>query len=251
MTVASVTDIGPRGENQDRAFTAVSDDGAWVIAVADGLGGHPRGAEAAEAAVEGLPRRIDGEAEMAAAFTEANERVLALSGSRSRPVPLPEIPMSTLCVSAWTPEGGLLIGWMGDTMAFSVKSGPDGFAGYCCGTPHRGLFGGIDLCLGMPPEDEGYGAGLVEVDVIGDFEDAEIPEAVIIASDGAWEPLAADYGDIEWLWDTSPAGIGSACGPESGDAAAIAGTVLATARGLGLRDNATVAVAHWRTRSDR
>lgn len=247
MSVAAVTDIGPREENQDRAFTAVSDDGAWVIAVADGLGGHPRGAEAAVAAVEGLPRRIDGEAEMAVAFTEANERVLALSASGSRPVPLREIPMSTLCVAAWTPEGGLLIGWMGDTMAFILRHGHDGFAGYCCGIPHRGPFGGIESCLGMPPEDAGYGVGLADVEVMADFEDSDMPGAVIIASDGAWEPLAADYGDIEWLWDASPAGIGSACDPESGDAAAIAESVLTSARSFGLNDNATVAVAYWRT----
>lgn len=253
VSVAAVTDIGPREENQDRAFTAVSDDGAWVIAVADGLGGHPRGAEAAEAAVEGLPRRIDGEAEMAVAFTEANERVLSLSGpwKRHRRAPLFTIPMSTLCVATWTPESGLLIGWMGDTMAFALNSGPDGFAGYCCGTPHRGSLGGIESCLGMPPEDAGYGAGLVEVEVIADFEEADLPDAVIIASDGAWEPLAAEYGDIDWLWDASPAGIGSACGPESGDASAIAGSVLARARSLGLDDNATLAVAERRTPADR
>ena len=153
-------------------------------------------------------------------------------------------------MAAWTPDSGLLIGWMGDTMAFLVKSGPDGFAGYCCGIPHRGPSGGIESCLGMPPEDAGYGAGPVDVEVIADVEDSDMPDAVIIASDGAWEPLAADYGDIEWLWDASPAGIGSACGPETGDAAAIAGNVLATARSLGLNDNATVAVAGWRMAGD-
>ena len=52
VSVAALTDIGPRKGNEDRRFTAVSDDGAWVIAVADGLGGHARGAEAAQAAVE-------------------------------------------------------------------------------------------------------------------------------------------------------------------------------------------------------
>ena len=252
MSVAAVTDIGPRRENQDRAFTAVSDDGSWVIAVADGLGGQPRGAEAAQAAVDGLPERIDGEAEMAVAFAEADERVLSLAGSESRsgPVPLFTLPMTTLCVAAWSPEGGLLIGWMGDTMPFVLKSGPDGLAGYCPGIPHRGPFGGIESCLGMPPEGPWDSGGLADVEMVADFEDSDLPDAVIIASDGAWEPLAADYGDIEWLWDESPAGIGSACGPESGDAAAIAGSVLARARRLGLNDNATVAVAYRRTPAD-
>ena len=148
--------------------------------------------------------------------------------------------MSTLCVAAWTPEGGLLIGWMGDTVPFVVRSGPDGFTGYCCGMPHRGLFGSIDICLGMPPDDEWYG-GAPEAEIIGDFE---MPDVVIIASDGVWEPLAIDYGDAEWLWDDSPAGIGSACDPQAYDAADIARSVLERARSLGLNDNATVAVAH-------
>ena len=91
----------------------------------------------------------------------------------------------------------------------------------------------------MPPEDAGYGAGLVDVEVTADFDDSDMTDAVIIASDGAWEPLATDYGDIEWLWDASPAGIGSACGPESGDAASIAEGVLVRARSLGLNDNGT------------
>ena len=252
--VAALTDIGPRKVNEDRAFTAVADDGAWMIAVADGLGGHVRGDEAAQAAVEGLPQRIDNEAEMAAAFAEANERVLALSGQRKwdRWVPLSRLPMSTLCVAAWTPEGGLLIGWMGDTIPFVVKSGPRGFAGYCCGVPHRGPSGNIDSCLGMPPEGKGSGTGgPVDVDVVGFFEESEMPDAVIIASDGAWEPLAIEYGDTEWLWDDSPAGIGSACAPDAGDASDIARSLLGRARSLGLNDNATVAVAHWHRPPER
>ena len=43
-SVATVSDIGPRRVNEDRALAVVSDDdGSWVIAVADGLGGHTRG----------------------------------------------------------------------------------------------------------------------------------------------------------------------------------------------------------------
>ena len=144
VSVAALTDIGPRKVNEDRMFTALSDDdGAWVIAVADGLGGHDRGDDAAQAAVEGLPQRVDGEAEMAMAFAEANDRVVALFGrrERSRRVPLRKIPMSTLCVAAWTLEGGLVIGWMGDTMPLVVKSGPGSLAGYCCGVPHRSPLG--------------------------------------------------------------------------------------------------------------
>ena len=248
-SVAAVTDAGPRTVNEDRMFTAVSDDGAWVIAVADGLGGHARGDEAAQAAVSGLPEGIGSAADMAAAFSEANERVLALSASlrqRGFPVSPRMIPMSTLCVAAWTPEGGLRIGWMGDTMPFVVWSGPDGYTGSCCGSPHRSPYGSIEICLGEPSPDGGPDGGPVEVEMVDGFEDSELPDAVIIASDGAWEPPAVRYGGMRWLWDDSPAGIGSACDPEAVDASGIAESLLAKARRLGLHDNATVAVAHWR-----
>ena len=254
VTVAAVTDIGPREVNEDSMFTAVSDDGAWVIAVADGLGGHARGDEASQAAVRGLPERIESAADLATVFAEANERVLELSLALRREstwVSPDMIPMTTLCVAAWTPEGGLRIGWMGDTMPFVVWSGPDGYTGYCCGRPHRGLFGGIEVCLGWPPEDEGHGAGADEVEMVDGFEDSESPDVVIIASDGAWEPLAIEYGGAEWLWDDSPAGIGSACHPGADEASGVAESVLAKARGLGLNDSATVAVAHRRLPPDR
>lgn len=251
VSVAALTDTGPREANEDRMFTSVSDDGSWVIAVADGLGGHARGDEAAQAAVDGLPERIGGAADMAMAFTDADERVRALSRSsplRARYVgiPIARIPMSTLCVAAWTPEGGLLVGWMGDTMTFVLRSGQDGYTGSCCGPPHRSPFGGIEICLGLPPEDEGYDTGPTEVGITDGFEDFGLPDAVIIASDGAWEPLAIEYGGAEWLWDDTPAGIGSACDPAADDASGIARSVLAKARSLGLNDNATIAVAHWR-----
>lgn len=246
-SVAALTDVGPRQVNEDRMFTAMSDDGAWVIAVADGLGGHARGDEAAQAAVEGLPERIGSESDMANAFAEADERVLTLSAAarrRSLRVSLTRIPMSTLCMAAWTPGGGLLIGWMGDTLPFVVSSGPGGFEGHCVGRPHRDPYGSISTCLGMPPEYDWSGES-AHAEIIADFDESEIPDAVIIASDGVWEPLAIDYGSAEWLWDGSPAGIGSACDPEAGNASEIARSVLARAHSLGLNDNATVAVAHW------
>ena len=253
-SVAAVTDIGPRERNEDSMFTAVSDDGAWVVAVADGLGGHDRGDEASQAAVHGLPERIESAADLASAFAYADERVLELSRAlREKPswVSRDKIPMSTLCVAAWTPEGGLLIGWMGDTMPFAVWSGSDGYTGSCCGDPHRGYFGGIERCLGLPPEDEGQDGGLVDVEILDVFEDSEMPDAVIIASDGAWEPLAIEYGGYEWLWDDTPGGIGSAFDPGADDARGVAESVLAKAVRLGLNDNATVAVAHWPRPPDR
>ena len=249
-----MSDIGPRRVNEDRALAVVSDsDGSWLIAVADGLGGHTRGDEAAQVTVEGLPRRIASPEDMAIAFGEANERVLALTGPETwqRNLPLFMFPMSTLTVAAWTPEGGLLIGWMGDSLPFVATAGPDGFSGYCCGRPHRQPGGSIDLCLGMPPIDAEAGAGLVEVEIVGESGEGSPPDAVILATDGAWEPFVYRHG-VEWLSDDSPGGgIGAACGPRAAttgaapDAQDLAARILAEATSLGLNDNATIAVANW------
>ena len=91
-------------------------------------------------AVEGLPQRIASADEMAVAFGEANERVLALTGPDvwREPLPMFMFPMSTLCVAAWTPEGGLLIGWMGDTLPFIATAQADGFSAVSYAAGHTG-----------------------------------------------------------------------------------------------------------------
>ncbi|MYI35779.1 MAG: protein phosphatase 2C family protein [Acidimicrobiaceae bacterium] len=246
-SVATASDIGPRRVNEDRALAVISEsDGSWVIAVADGLGGHTRGDEAAQAAVEGLPHRIASADEMAVTFGEANERVLALTGPETwqKNLPMFMFPMSTLCVAAWTPEGGLLIGWMGDTLPFIATAQADGFSGFLCGRPHRVPGGSIEICLGMPPADAEPGP--VEVEIIGESGDGTRPDAVILASDGAWEPFIYEHG-VEWFSDDSAGGgIGAACGAGAESAEEVANNILAGAVGLGLDDNATIAVALWR-----
>ncbi len=248
-SVAAVSDVGPRRVNEDRASAVLSEsDGSWVIAVADGLGGHTRGDEAAQVALDGLPGRIASADEMAAVFGEADERVLALTGPETwqKNLPLFMFPMSTLCVAAWTPEGGLLIGWMGDTLPFLANEGPDGFSGFICGRPHRIPGGSIEICLGMPPTGPDASSGSVEAEIIGESGDGGRPDAVMLLSDGAWEPFVYEHG-AEWLSDASPdGGIGAACGAGASTAEDVARSILDRARSLGLNDNATVAVSLWR-----
>lgn len=49
-----LTDRGGRAENQDAWGFTLAADGSWVIAVADGLGGHLGGRIAAQCAIEGV-----------------------------------------------------------------------------------------------------------------------------------------------------------------------------------------------------
>ena len=322
MSVGAVTDIGPRPVNADRFSTARSPvDGAWVIAVADGLGAHPRAPDAAAAAVGGLPARIESLDAMADAFVAASERAVAvaqpcegyLAERRAECANDEEYerrpanywrsesgfynhgagsPLCTLCVAAWTPTGGLLVASMGDTLAFEVHWRPGG-------SPHRRLIADphrdppgaryVSSYLGGGPAGSrirrdspgGYNPDFVAVEVELPADPATAV-AVIVASDGAWEPLwriiraawdsATDDERRTYSWqpvvladgwtvnlDGRPLpplyskhtglehrelapAVASIAGPAA-PADALAGRVLDAARRLGLEDNATVAAA--------
>ena len=239
VSVGAVTDTGPRHVNADRfVVSGPSDDGSWVIAVADGVGGHPEAPDAAETAVESLPERIGSLDEMHDAFVAAADRVAAMApshddfeaaeraelgdtvydlmersgGLANRYVAL--CPLSTLCVAAWTPTGGLLVASAGDTLAFEIRWPPPGTPWRrLIAEPHRQPPGarGVSSYLGAyhngriicpPPGDyrhhaDGFNPYLAAVRVDAPSDPATAV-AVIVASDGAWEPLrqvtaAADY----------------------------------------------------------
>ena len=242
-TVAEATHIGGRDENQDRSSTALSADGSWVIAVADGLGGHDRGAEAAAAAITGFPRRIESLAELKAAFAGANRRVAALAPEPRTRRPLPTIPMSTLCVAAWTPQGGLLVAQTGDTLAVLFSRPPGDYPAAAFITkPHRGTWGEISACLGLPTMDLGRD-GLWERHRL----DGDSNHTIILASDGAWEPLARLPTSRERQMDHDmlehylvPLIDAAAAADEAASA------ILEAAENIGLDDNATLAAAHMR-----
>ena len=238
VSVGAVTDTGPRHVNADHFFTSQSPaDGSWVIAVADGVGGHPEAADAAVAAGEGLPERIDSLDAMKDAFVAASDRVLALAPSwddfmadRRAECSSDEAfeslhadrwtfeswfwrytancPLCTLCVAVWTPTGGLLVASMGDTLAFEVQWPPEAAPWRrLIAEPHRDppLARGVTSYLGAHPQrnliypersddpyyrqqaaDHNRYFAAVEVDPPAD---PATSVAVIVASDGAWEPL--------------------------------------------------------------
>ena len=258
-TVAARSDPGPREVNEDRSFTALSaEDGSWVIAVADGLGGLPRGAEAAEAAVAALPPRISSEADMAQAFVAAHRAVAALAASPTDWRFSPRrCPMATLCVAGWSAEGGLIVANMGDTLPVVVSQRSFGESmGRVVGPVHRNFSGGLTSCLGLDvPRTEPQRGGS-EFNVVTVRDDRVAPHdgdwAVAVASDGVWEKLVSDPDDADtWGVDELASRAAELVGPAGGPAGRIAEGLLSAARDRGLEGNATVAVAHMAPSSGR
>ena len=258
-TVAVRSDAGPREVNEDRSFTALSaEDASWVIAVADGLSvHHPRGAEAAEVAVAALPSRIASEADMEQAFVAAHRAVAALAPSPTTWVHSMKLcPMTSLCVAAWTPEGGLIVAHMGHTLTVLLEWDQEGADGFVSGRVHVGAAGWLTSCLGIDVPRIGparVGAAFwckTEGHFDGEW-------AAVVVSNGAWRKLypvdelvPASPGDEFACWvpaspgDELAYGVGELAGPAGGPAERVAEGLLAVVRGRGLDGNATVAVAH-------
>ena len=256
--IATRTEIGPRDRQEDRVRAVVNPDGSWVIAVADGLGGHPFGDEAAQAAVDALPDRIASTSEMTAAFDAANAAAWALHPEmRAHSEDLSSmIALTTLVVAAWTPELGLLLSWIGDSMAFLVPLG-DGPGWHC--TPHGDPFGFISRCIGMDRADrDSFKVPPGHVDHLGD--DVPISRIdkwvngdgllVVLATDGLFRPVL-DARNRDWFNDDpDDLSLKFALPPDRrGSAAGVADTLMDTARFAGLRDNITIAVARISTES--
>ena len=244
-TVAAATTTGPRETNQDRHFTALDRaDGSWVIAVADGLSGRPRGDRAAEAAVAALPARIASTAALRQAFEDAHSEVASLAPWPGAAKGAPELcPVATLCVAAWTPDSGLIVGQMGDTLAVLVAWTDGAAEGCLLGEDlHHSHPDIMTLCLGpgVALRDCDYaGLGVMTPDLPpGGF-------AVVIASDGVWEALLGGrYRARHAPIDTVADRVAAACGPHDRATSGLASRVLRAAIEADLDDNATVAVAN-------
>ncbi len=244
-TVAAVTAVGPRAANQDRSFTARDPaDGAWVIAVADGVSGNPDGDLAAAAAVAGVPQRIASIEAMRQTFADADDAVVDLADWPGMSKGSPEMcPMATLCVAAWTPDGGLIVGRMGDTLTTLVTWTGTGVVGHLLSDELR------RSPRGVSPVWLGSGMSLRHCNYVGlevvTSHDPPAPWAVVIASDGAWEPLLGGREQARNAPITTLAArFAAICDPPYGPAPRIAERVLGLAADAGLDDNATVAVAH-------
>ncbi len=251
--IATRCEVGPRGRQEDRVRTVVNNDGSWMMAVADGLGGHPFGDEAAQAAVDALPERISRPAEMAAAFDAANAATWALHPEMRSPDEglSSVIALTTLVVAAWTPQSGLLVSWVGDSMAFlvPVAGGPGWHS-----TPHGGPMGFVSRGIGVfrAGHGDGYELPPGHLENLSDDVPAGRVEGwiddqgllVVLASDGLFDPVLMAH-DRGWFGDDpDDLSLGFALPPDQrGSADAVADTLMDTAQFAGLIDNTTIAVA--------
>ncbi len=136
---------------------------------------------------------------MWSAFGEANGSVAALAPPHFYEMvsPITRAPASTLCVAAWTPEGGMVVGVTGDTLPVLLWSEGGSWHGRSLCAPHRsdGDVAYLTLYLGQSAgwRDE-------PLSIIGDEKqllagaDLEPPAtadttAIVILSDGAWEAI--------------------------------------------------------------
>lgn len=118
---AALSDVGRvRSENEDRFL---HDQAAGFYGVADGVGGLPGGAEAAQLAIEELAAALRAvpagqEADLPAAFRALNESVRLL-GQRMNP----QTGIATTLTAGLVRAGVLRIGHVGDSRAYLSRQG--------------------------------------------------------------------------------------------------------------------------------
>lgn len=131
MQFAGVTDIGKVRETNEDSYCLEElgpAGGAWLLAVADGLGGYRAGEVASRIAIQTMRESVlhgagaEGEAwpqRLAGAITAAHERIVAESGSAEGELG----GMGTTLTAVVVDGGRLYWGHVGDSRAYVLRSG--------------------------------------------------------------------------------------------------------------------------------
>ena len=250
--VATRIEQGARKRQEDAVTAAANEDGSWVIAVADGVGGVKRGDEAAPAALAALPQRISGDDEMTAAFAAANRAVRVLAPPSSMyeleedmPGYWAVEPVTTLAVAAWTPDQGFTAAWVGDSIVCVMPVAAD--SGWSGEPVH--MRGGNPVIGEFAVQGDAAAPSMLRrmrrmSDTIGHEDIGRIARrsGVIVAvlSDGAY---SGTMRHTSGPWDAADR-LSSAIPHSSRQSAdAVAQALMSHAWWHGLRDNASVAVA--------
>jgi PPM family protein phosphatase len=125
VVTAAQSDIGrTRSENQDAFGEFQTPDGARLLVVADGMGGHRGGATASRVTVETVGRSFGSSIgpvadRLRAALVEANARVHQAAAGDSELTGMG----ATVVALALDAEGGAELGWIGDSRAYRFRAG--------------------------------------------------------------------------------------------------------------------------------
>lgn len=121
---AELSLIGGREENQDRVLVA-ADDGAALIVVIDGMGGHADGAKAAEVASQTIARSFESQPHpvfdpqgfLHLSIGQAHQDLVALGSSRRV-----EVRPRATCVACLVQDGGTYWGHVGDSRIYLIRN---------------------------------------------------------------------------------------------------------------------------------
>jgi protein phosphatase len=123
VAVGSASRVGGRDYQEDAVLAKPigAAGNAWLLAVADGMGGHEGGEVASRLAIEALDARFSGQMaddialELKRAYREANDRVWAEGGTASAG------HMGTTLVSAVVNGAYLTVANVGDSRAYLIR----------------------------------------------------------------------------------------------------------------------------------
>ncbi|MGI8847974.1 MAG: PP2C family protein-serine/threonine phosphatase [Candidatus Dormibacteria bacterium] len=192
ILAAGHSEKGPiRTENQDRFAAFAAANGDVVIVIADGMGGHAGGAEAADAAVSASALILAGPGDprprLGGAVAAADAAVAQL---RDR---IGDHPGTTLVV-AWVSRSGALVANLGDSRAYCVRGG----LAIPVTADHSWV--GEQIRAGLLPESAARHdpkRNIVTRAVLGEAMAPDITEVdllpgdlLVLCTDGVWEALS-------------------------------------------------------------
>lgn len=233
VRVVTITTCGPRPENQDavRHWVCPTSKVAGAV-IADGVGGHPYGRQAARITARTVLDRLSADldhpdahirAEVHAAISAANDEVILTDWKDRRARLLP--PASTVAVAVHDPtpdnHDAIHVAWLGDSRVYLGLPIPDSPA----------------VAVVHATEDHGYG-GVFVTRAVGLDPQPEIEQTTVTVPSGSPARILLTTDGIHDLVDLDTI-VEAFNIPDSQQAA---DHLMHAAIGLELVDNATLAI---------
>jgi PPM family protein phosphatase len=195
---ASATLQGRRPVNQDATAALALADGRYLVAVADGMGGHQAGEVASAMALEVLTRELSGGAGLRDAVVAANSAVYEHARENSA-----FSGMGTTMVAVLLDGGTYQVANVGDSRAYRVDL--DGILqvtrdhSFASEAVQQKLMSSDEVARSPWRNALTRSLGTeasVEVDIFGPYEIAGPPHLVVLCSDGLYRAVGSDA-----LWE--------------------------------------------------